>query len=122
MTVQGRTPALPVAGGAAGLDRLAERRRLAGHAAPSVVQLCFGLFPIFGKWAIGPGAFTPLSIAGWRVGFAAASLAALALALHGRRALPARGDLGKLALGSLLGITANMVLYLEGLARSTATN
>ena len=109
-------PARAAVGAAAGDGRLA------GHAALWAVQLCFGLFPVFGKWAIGPAGFSPLAVGAWRIAFAALALGALALALHGRRALPTRRDLARLAVGSFLGITANMALYLEGLARSTATN
>jgi drug/metabolite transporter (DMT)-like permease len=105
-----------------GAVELSTRSRAAGHVALWGVQLCFGLFPVFGKWALVPGAFSPLSIASWRIVFAAASLGILAATRHGRRALPSRKDLGLLALGSLLGISLNQVLYLEGLSRSTATN
>jgi drug/metabolite transporter (DMT)-like permease len=52
----------------------------------------------------------------------AAALLVLAFALQGRRALPPMRDMGRLLAGSLLGVTLNMVLYLEGLARSTPTN
>src|SRR5687767_5275868 len=77
----------------------ASHGRLAGHAALWAVQLCFGLFPVFGKWAIGPAGFSPLAIGGWRIAFAATVLGALAFALHGRRALPSGRDLALLALG-----------------------
>ena len=80
------------------------------------------LFPIFGKLAFVPGAFTPMAVGAWRMVFAALFLFGIAFAFHGRRAWPARADLGWLALCSFLGVTANMVLYLEGLKRSTATN
>jgi drug/metabolite transporter (DMT)-like permease len=98
------------------------RGRAAGHAALVVVQLCFGLIPIFGKWAFAPDAFSPMSLGAWRMASAAVVLAACAFATHGRAALPARGDLGRLVLCSILGVVANMTLYLEGLKRSTATN
>jgi len=42
--------------------------------------------------------------------------------VHGRGAIPKVRDLPLLFVASLLGVTLNMVLYLEGLARSTPTN
>ena len=100
----------------------ASRERLRGHLALGVVQICFALFPIAGKVAFRDGAFTPFSIAVWRIGFGAASLLAIAVLRHGRAAFPKLRDLPILCLCSFLGVTANMALYLEGLSRSTATN
>jgi drug/metabolite transporter (DMT)-like permease len=98
----------------------AERHpRLAGHAALVVVQVCFGLLPVFAKHAEG---FTPRAIAAWRIGAGALVFAVLAGAVHGRRALPARGDLLRLQACSLLGVSLNQVFFLEGLERSTAVN
>ena len=95
---------------------------MAGHAALVIVQVCFALFPVFGRILFEGGAFTPFSIAVWRIAFGAASLLAIAFALHGRGAIPRVADVPILFLCSILGVTANMTLYLEGLARSTATN
>jgi len=100
----------------------AARGPLAGHLALVFVQVCFALFPVYGKVAFESGAFTPFSIAVWRIGFGAASLLAVAFALHGRRAIPPWRDFPALFACSVLGVTANMTLYLEGLSRSTATN
>ncbi|MFN0009986.1 MAG: DMT family transporter [Planctomycetota bacterium] len=97
-------------------------RRLAGHTALVFVQIFFALFPVFGKVLFQDGVFSPFSIAVWRIGFGASSLLAIAFALHGRRALPRARDLPMLLVLSILGVTANMTLYLEGLSRSTATN
>lgn len=93
-----------------------------GHAALFAVQVFFALFPIFGKWTFEPGGFTPRSLGAWRMLFGAATLGAVAFAVHRRRAIPAARDLGLLFAGSLLGVVFNMLLYLEGLARSTPTN
>lgn len=98
------------------------RRRKSGYIALAVVQVCFALFPIFGKLAFEPGAFTPLAVGSWRMLFGAASLMIVAVAVHGREVWPSPRDLAWLALCSFLGVTANMVLYLEGLQRSTATD
>ena len=98
----------------------ASRDPLKGHLALVLVQLCFGLFPIFGIWAFED--FAPRIVAVWRIAFGALILAALALHRHGRGALPRRGDLPLLAASSLFGIVLNQTLFLEGLARSTAIN
>lgn len=102
--------------------------RTGGHVALTFVQVCFGLFPLFGIWATRPeegvsgGVFVPLAVASWRMGFGALVLLALALWAHGREALPARRDLPLFALCALLGVVLNQVLFLVGLPRSTATN
>jgi drug/metabolite transporter (DMT)-like permease len=95
-------------------------RRRQGVAALLAVQLFFGLFPLFGKVAFGN--FTAKSVGAWRIAVGGVVLGALAAALHGRRFLPERGDLPRLFLCGLLGIVLNMVLFLEGLQRSTAIN
>jgi drug/metabolite transporter (DMT)-like permease len=95
---------------------------LRGHAALAVVQVFFALFPVLGRIVFEDGAFSPFAIAVWRIGFGSVSLLAIAFALHGRKALPAPRDLPVLFACSVLGVTANMTLYLEGLSRSTATN
>ncbi len=106
-------------GASRGADTL-RRERARGHAALVVVQLCFGTFPLLAKWAF--DAFDPFAIAGWRVLFGAAALLAVAFAVHGREALPARRELPRLAACALLGVVLNQVLFLEGLSRSTAVN
>ena len=98
------------------------RRRFVGHAALVVVQVCFGLFPVFGVLAFRPGGVEPASVAAWRMLFGAAVLGAAAALMHGRAMLVGPRDMGLLLVGSLLGVTLNMVLFLEGLARSTPTN
>lgn len=115
MSAERRTPAAPPVEPAA-------RGALGGHLALVVVQFCFGLFPIFGKLAFAPGGFSPLSVAAWRMLVGAGVLLAIAFALHGRRAWLPWKDVPVLLVGSLLGVTLNMVLYLEGLSRSTPTN
>jgi len=104
------------------IEKLESRRRVEGHAALLVVQLCFALFPIFGKFAFVPGAFTPMAVGAWRIVIAALFLGLIAFAFHGARAMPTRADIARLALCSFLGVTANMAFYLEGLKRSTATD
>lgn len=101
-------------------ERNSPRELFRGYAALVAVQLCFGLFPIFGKLAF--VSFAPFAVAAWRMLFAAGVLLGIALLVHGRRLWPGRRDLARLALASVLGVTANQVLYLSGLARSTAVN
>lgn len=94
----------------------------AAHAALSAVQLFFALFPVFGKLAFANGTYTPLAVGVARILFGALTLSALALALHGARALPPLREVPRIAVLSILGVAANMTLYLEGLKRSTAGN
>ena len=99
----------------------AERRsELTGYAALVAVQLCFGLLPLFGKWAF--ESFDPRAVGAWRIGGGAVILGGLAFLLYGKRALPARRDLLRLQACALLGVACNQVLYLEGLQRSTSVN
>jgi drug/metabolite transporter (DMT)-like permease len=97
-----------------------DRERFRAHAALIAVQVCFGLFPVFGKLAFRPGGFSPFAVGAWRMAFGAVALLALALGLHGRAFWDVRRDLPQLLLASVLGVTANMLLYLEGLSRSSA--
>src|SRR5258706_520469 len=100
----------------------AGRGEFAAHAALSAVQLFFALFPVFGKLAFANGTYTPLAVGAARILFGALSLSALALALHGARAFPPRRELARVFGLAILGVAANMTLYLEGLKRSTAGN
>lgn len=98
----------------------APNERLRGLVALGFVQVFFGLFPIFGKWAF--VGFEPRAVAGWRIVCAALAMGSVAFAIHGRRMWTGWGDLARLQVYSLLGVVANMVLFLEGLERSTAVN
>lgn len=91
-----------------------------GTVALLFVQLFFGLFPLFGKFATKE--FSPRAVAAWRIVVGSLVLLAVAGAMYGKRALPRRGDLARLQVCSLLGVVLNMVLYLEGLQRSTAVH
>jgi drug/metabolite transporter (DMT)-like permease len=98
----------------------AARARAQGHVALLAVQVFFGLFPLFGKVAFRD--FSPRAVATWRIGAGALALAVAAAAVHGREAWPRRGDWRRLAACALLGVVLNMVLFLEGLERSTAVS
>ncbi len=97
-----------------------DRDLVRAHAALVAVQVLFGLFPIFGKLALLPGGFTPFGVGAWRMAFGAAALGGLAALVHGRALWAARTDFWKLLVASVLGVTANMLLYLVGLSHSSA--
>jgi len=103
-------------------EPLVVTERVRGHLALFAVQLCFGLFPIFGRFVFESGAFTPWALASWRMLFGGVVLFAFALALHGRGIWPGWKELPGLFVLSLLGVSVNQVLYLNGLERSTAVN
>ncbi len=100
-------------------DLEVRERRLA-FAALVAVQVAFGLFPVFGKLAFRPGGFSPAAVGAWRMAFGALVLGVTAALLHGRAFFAAWRDLPRLLVASVLGVTANMLIYLEGLARSSA--
>ena len=104
------------------LARPAASERARGHAALFAVQLCFGLFPIAGRFVFESGAFTPYALAAWRMTFGGVVFFLIALALHGRGVWPGWRELPALFVLSLLGVSVNQVLYLNGLERSTAVN
>src|ERR1043165_3060755 len=89
------------------------------HLALTAVQLIFGSWPIFGKIALRALPSTGL-VAVRVVGAAVAFF--LLLRLRGRLVVPPRGDLARLALYGLLGVALNQLLYVKGLALSTAVN
>jgi drug/metabolite transporter (DMT)-like permease len=100
---------------------VAEQRRAEGLLALIGVQLCFGLSPLFAKWALDPlDGFAPRVLVGWRILFGALSFGSLAFLVHGREALPPRAELARLAACALLGVVVNMGLYLEGVQRTSA--
>lgn len=102
-------------------DEAVERRR--GLVVLVVVQLLFGLFPLFVKYATDDaGGFAPRAIAVWRMACGGAVLGGLAFARHGRRALPEAGDLARLAACAVFGIVLNQVLAIEGMALASVVD
>ncbi|MFT7618141.1 MAG: drug/metabolite transporter (DMT)-like permease [Planctomycetota bacterium] len=85
-----------------------------------VVQICFGLFPLFGKLTM--EGFDPRALAGWRMLFGALILGGYAFFRLGKRAFPTWPDLFRLQICAFLGISVNQVLYLEGLQRAPTVN
>ena len=95
----------------------------AGLVALAAVQVCFGLFPVFGAMAMDPAeGFSSFAVATWRIAAGAVVLMVMAALTYGRRALPPRGDLPILLAFAVLGIVLNQGLFLEGLRRSTPMN
>ncbi len=89
------------------------------HVALLAVQVIFGTWPVLGKIAL--RAVPSTGLVAIRVGGAAAAFL-LVLGLRGRLVRPARRDLARLALYSLLGVVLNQFLYVKGLSLSTAVN
>ncbi len=89
------------------------------HVALLAVQVIFGTWPVVGKIAL--RAVPSTGLVAIRVGGAAVSFLLL-MGLLGRLVRPARRDLARLALYSLLGVVLNQFLYLKGLSLSTAVN
>jgi drug/metabolite transporter (DMT)-like permease len=84
-----------------------------------VVQLIFGTWPVAGKFAL--RALPSAGLVALRVVGAAAAFLLLRR-ITGRLEVPARRDLWRLALYSLLGVVLNQFLFVKGLALSTAVN
>ena len=99
-----------------------DRERTAGLIALVVVQLCFGLFPPFAKWAFRDEVFTPSVVAAYRVAGGALILGLFAVLIYGRRCLPKRADLPRLLACAVFGVVLNQGLFLEGVKRTSAVN
>jgi len=84
------------------------------HASLLVVQVSFGLYPLFGKWALRE--VSPLAVTGLRIASGALLLSVIALA---RGVRWKKEDLPQLALFGLLGVSANQTLFIMGLRRTT---
>jgi drug/metabolite transporter (DMT)-like permease len=89
-------------------------------AALILVQVFFASFPVAGKYAF--DGFAPMAVAVWRVTVASAVFFGIALFTNRRKIWPGWRDLALLFWLSLLGVTLNQVLFIQGLALSTATN
>lgn len=96
-------------------------RLATAHLALLGAQVAFGLFPVLGTVAFGPGGLTPLAVGAWRLAAGATIIGALAAARHGT-ILPARSDLPRFVAAALLGVGVNQALFLVGLSRSTAVD
>jgi drug/metabolite transporter (DMT)-like permease len=99
-----------------------DRRILAGHGALALVQVGFGLFPVFGMLVFAPGGLSPLAVGAWRIVAGSLAIGALAALRHGRRAVPRPAHLPLFFACAMLGVAVNQALYLAGLSRSTPMN
>jgi drug/metabolite transporter (DMT)-like permease len=88
------------------------------HASLIAVQVAFATLSVVGRVVLAE--LPPMAFASLRLVFAALAFAAFSPSSFGR-ALPARDKLG-IAGCAALGIYGNQVLFLSGLARTTATN
>lgn len=86
-----------------------------------VTQFAFASLAVVGKGVLVAGV-PPLALAAIRVLFASLLLAALALGLAKAATPISRRDWGVLFGLSVLGVTANQFLFIEGLQRTTAVN
>lgn len=84
-----------------------------GWLALGAVQVLFGLFPMFAKFAY--QGFSPWALGAWRMVAGGGLLALVSFARHRRAAWPARADLPRLLVCSLLGVVINILLFLKGL-------
>ena len=88
------------------------------HAALLLVQLAFGGFHVVAKALL--SGMAPLLVVGLRVAIATPLL--VAIAWRRDRTLPSARDWAWLALLGSLGVTANQILFIEGLQHTTASN
>lgn len=102
----------------------AETRAREPGAAPYValllVQLFFGTLPVFGKLAMRE--VEPFVLAAFRGALGALLLSLAARALSGPAPPQTLRERAEVALLALFGIVANQVLFITGLARTTATH
>ncbi len=96
----------------------APKPALAVHGALLLVQLAFGGFHVVAK-ALLTG-MAPMLVVGLRVAIATPLL--VAIAWRRDRTLPSARDWAWLALLGGLGVTANQILFIEGLQHTTASN
>jgi drug/metabolite transporter (DMT)-like permease len=91
------------------------------HLALMAVQLMFASLAIVGKMVLRDGVLSPFGLIAARV--TAATVVLLAVrALWKTRERVERRDLPEIAVYAFFGITANMLLFIAGLQRTTATN
>ena len=104
-------------------EQTTRERRRQGFIALLLVQVFFGLFPVFIKLSdeMHQG-FTPRAMASWRMVTAAVVLGGFVFWREGRAALPAKRDLPRFFGCTMFGIVLNQVLALEGMVRTTVVD
>jgi drug/metabolite transporter (DMT)-like permease len=88
------------------------------HLALLFVQVTFGSWHVFGKYAL--RYFEPMALADLRI--LGATPLFLAASFAGGSGLPKKKDIPLLVILGLLGVTMNQLLFISGLAHTTATN
>ncbi len=91
----------------------------APHISLILVQLLFGSFPVFGKFAL--QTFPALGIVAFRIGGAAIAFYFLQR-FSGSLWLDRKSDYARFFLYSILGVVLNQILFVRGLSLTTATN
>jgi drug/metabolite transporter (DMT)-like permease len=94
--------------------------RAAPYLALLAVQALFGTWPIAGKIIL--RSLSPIGLVTFRILGASIALLVLQFSLKKPLALERKRDLASLALLSLLGVVLNQVLFVKGLALTTAIN
>lgn len=94
--------------------------RFAPHLALVLVQLLFGTWPIFGKIAL--RSLPTTGVVTFRVVGGAIALAFMQQFRKKQTGKFTRGDLGWLALCSMLGVVLNQLLFVKGLSLTTVIN
>ena len=103
-----------------GADARAREPGAAPYVALLLVQLFFGTLPVFGKVAMRE--MEPFALAAFRAIFGALFLSLAARAFAGPEPRQTLREKGEVALLALFGVVANQVLFIAGLARTTATH
>lgn len=101
-------------------DAAPPRRDPRALLALAFVQVCFGIFPVFGKIAMRE--VPPLVLASFRAVLGAAVLTLAARLSTEEEPRLTAADRRKLIVLSLLGVAANQTLFISGLSITTATN
>jgi drug/metabolite transporter (DMT)-like permease len=98
----------------------ASNKTYAPHLALIAVQLFFGAFPVVGKYVL--KTIPSFAMVGFRVGGAAMAFVLLQMLSKDGLRLDKKTHYAWFALYSLLGVVINQLLFISGLALTTATN
>jgi drug/metabolite transporter (DMT)-like permease len=101
---------------------VSRKTKIEGHVALWIVQIAYGLFPLFGTIAFSSRGLSPLGVGSWRIGAGAIGLTAAAVLFHSKQLSIHREDWLRIAACAVLGVVVNQGLFVTGLARSTPAN
>lgn len=102
------------------MDEQNNINKFAPHLALLGVQMLFGTLPVIGKYVL--QVISPLVLVGFRIGGAALLFIFFQMFSKGGLKLEKSDHYWLFLLYSLLGVTVNQLLFVGGLARTTATN